>query len=63
MRTRAVRPCCIAVLLTIAGAASADRTALDRYVASPDPSFAFRLVKTTPAKGCTVFVLDMTSQT
>ena len=39
------------------------QTALDRYVASPDPSYKFEVVKTLPGDGYTVYVLDMTSQT
>ena len=44
------------------GAGSA-RTPLDDYVAKPDPSYAFNLVKTIPGDDYTVFILDMTSQT
>lgn len=39
-------------------------TALDRYVAAPDPSYAFRLVRTATAAGnVTVHFLELTSQT
>ena len=37
-------------------------TALDRYVAAPDPHFSFRIVKRLPAHGVTATLLDMTSQ-
>jgi PhoPQ-activated pathogenicity-related protein len=37
-------------------------TALDRYVAAPDPNFKYELVSTTPGQGVTIHVLDMTSQ-
>lgn len=40
-----------------------DRTALDEYVAAPDPSFSFRLVQTLPGQGWTAWVLELTSQT
>jgi PhoPQ-activated pathogenicity-related protein len=40
-----------------------EQTALDRYVAKPDASYKWELVKTTPGNGYTAFVLDMTSQT
>jgi len=40
-----------------------DRTALDRYVAKPDPSYKYELVKTLSGPGYTAFVLDLTSQT
>lgn len=55
-----------AALLTVLAASTAlsiDRTPLDEYVAQPDPSFSFRLVRTIPGKGWTGYVLDMTSQT
>ncbi|MFM8394513.1 MAG: PhoPQ-activated protein PqaA family protein, partial [Acidobacteriota bacterium] len=37
-------------------------TALDRYVASPDPNFAYRLVETIKRDGFTTYVLRLTSQ-
>ncbi|HEY2840929.1 MAG TPA: PhoPQ-activated pathogenicity-related family protein [Pirellulales bacterium] len=37
-------------------------TALDRYIARPDPEFAWKLVATTPGEGYTTFVLELTSQ-
>lgn len=39
-----------------------ERTALDRYVARPDPHYAFQLVKVVPATGYTTYVIEMTSQ-
>jgi PhoPQ-activated pathogenicity-related protein len=41
---------------------SPKQTALDRYVAQPDPNYAWRLVHTMPGNGYTVFLLEMTSQ-
>lgn len=38
-------------------------TALDRYVARPDPAYKWALTKTIPGTGVTGYVLDMTSQT
>jgi PhoPQ-activated pathogenicity-related protein len=53
-----------AFLLLAAGCAHTSRhTALDRYVAQPDPAYTWRLIKTTPGKGYTTFILEMTSQT
>ena len=40
----------------------ASQTALDRYVAAPDPSFAWTVSKTLPAEGATATLLDLTSQ-
>ncbi len=41
----------------------AETTALDRYVAEPDPAYHYELVKTIPGPGFTQYVIDMTSQT
>jgi len=38
------------------------QTALDRYVAAPDPSFSWKVSKQLPADGVTATLLDMTSQ-
>src|SRR5947209_2721621 len=37
------------------------QTALDRYVAAPDPSYAFHLVSILDDGGAKTFVLEMTS--
>ncbi len=37
-------------------------TALDRYVAAPDPNFKWELAKTIPGEGYTAYVLKMISQ-
>lgn len=37
-------------------------TALDRYVAKPDPAYKWELVKTIPGQGVTAYVLNVTSQ-
>ena len=41
---------------------TANPTALDRYVAKPDPNYAYHVVNTFDGKGTTGYVLDMTSQ-
>jgi len=46
----------------LAPAAGAARTALDRYVEAPDPSYRHELVSTFTGSGYTAFVIDMTSQ-
>jgi PhoPQ-activated pathogenicity-related protein len=38
------------------------KTALDEYVAKPDPIFAWKVVKTIPGEGITTFVIDLKSQ-
>src|SRR5437867_7347868 len=50
------------------GAASIDRTqlgertALDRYVQTPDTNYSFRVISTNQSEGCTVYVVDLISQ-
>jgi len=39
-----------------------EQTALDRYIEKPDPSYRYRLEKTLEGRGCTGYVIDMTSQ-
>lgn len=43
-------------------ALAASQTALDRYVAAPDPNYKYELVSTIPGEGYTAYVLSMTSQ-
>jgi PhoPQ-activated pathogenicity-related protein len=40
-----------------------DLTALDRYVAAPDPTYSFKLLNTIKSPGQTTYVLELTSQT
>ena len=42
--------------------AHAAQTALDRYVATPDASFAWKVLRDLPAEGVTATLLEMTSQ-
>jgi PhoPQ-activated pathogenicity-related protein len=42
--------------------ALAQQTALDRYVAKPDPSYSWKLVNTIAGQGYKGFVLELTSQ-
>jgi PhoPQ-activated pathogenicity-related protein len=51
--------------LVFAAIARADGglTALDRYVAAPDPTYAFKLVDTVKSAGQITFILELTSQT
>jgi PhoPQ-activated pathogenicity-related protein len=41
---------------------SASQTALDRYVAAPDTSFTWKVVRELPAEGATATLVEMTSQ-
>ena len=42
--------------------AGSSQTALDRYVAAPDPSFTWKVLRDFPAEGVTATLLEMTSQ-
>ena len=53
----------IAGAISPAGSAWAQETALDRYIAKPDPSYSWKLVNTIAGQGYTEFVIDLTSQT
>ena len=46
-----------------ARASQAEQTALDRYVAAPDPSYKYEVISKVVGKGYTTFIVDMTSQT
>ncbi len=37
-------------------------TALDRYVAAPDPGYRFSVVATRPGEGHTAYLIDLVSQ-
>jgi PhoPQ-activated pathogenicity-related protein len=51
------------LLLFQATALTADETALDRYIKTPDPAYAWKLAKTVPGDGYTTYIIDLTSQT
>lgn len=49
--------------LAQAPAPANDQTALDKYVAAPDPTYKYELVGKAPGKGYTTYIIKMTSQT
>jgi len=49
-------------LLAAVPARGLEETALDRYVATPDPHYGYRMVNALASDGCTAYVLEMTSQ-
>lgn len=49
-------------MLAATASLAREDTALDRYVASPDPNYRYELVSTIPGDGYTGYVLEMTSQ-
>src|SRR5258708_4445382 len=38
------------------------KTALDDYMAKPDPAYGWKLVKTIPGEGHTTYIVDLNSQ-
>src|SRR5580700_5188967 len=52
-----------AALAFLAGPLTAGETALDRYLAKPDPSYSWKLVGQHKQAGATTFVIALTSQT
>jgi len=49
--------------LALVSVASGQETSLDRYIAKPDPSYGWKLVKTVSGEGYRGYVLELTSQT
>src|SRR5689334_5757108 len=69
MRLRAFTAFAFVVPFALLGAAqqkaplrAPSGTPLDRYVAAPDPSFTWKVLRTLPAEGATATLLEMTSQ-
>ncbi|MGD9724666.1 MAG: PhoPQ-activated pathogenicity-related family protein [Pirellulales bacterium] len=57
-------PLCLLVFVARSiGPVQADETALDRYIAQPDPAYAWKLAHTVKGEGYTTYVIDLTSQT
>ncbi|MBY0587055.1 PhoPQ-activated pathogenicity-related family protein [bacterium] len=50
-------------LLLLGTSLQADETALDRYVAKPDPSYSWKLAHQAEEDGTSQYVIDLTSQT
>ena len=56
----------VAVAVVVAFSLAADRpgeTALDRYIARPDPAYSWKLLSSTPGFGYKAYVIELTSQT
>src|SRR5262245_43456839 len=53
----------LAVALSGQGRLRAEETALDRYVAKPDSTYSWKIVRTHSANGLTQYVVDLKSQT
>jgi PhoPQ-activated pathogenicity-related protein len=52
-----------AIAFCTASALVAEETALDRYVAKPDPTYAWKVVSTATGNGLTQYIVDLKSQT
>ena len=57
-----VRAAILASALVLSAYAAQHQTALDKYVAAPDPNYKWELVNTIPGEGYTTYVIDLTSQ-
>src|SRR5262245_66691675 len=53
---------CATLIALLYGSVCAQQTALDRYVAKPDPAYSWKLVNTTQGEGYKALVLELTSQ-
>jgi PhoPQ-activated pathogenicity-related protein len=64
LRALALAPLAFAAILPAAAAprSGSPQTALDRYVAKPDPAYSYRLVRTTKVPGATQYLLSLVSQ-
>src|SRR5260370_40596413 len=51
-----------ALVLLAAAASTGQQTALDRYVARPDPVYSWKLIRTIAGEGYRIHVLELTSQ-
>ena len=52
----------LVAVIVLGSAQGATQTALDRYVAAPDASYAYQRINTVSGKGYTTYILQMTSQ-
>src|SRR5262245_10502762 len=52
-----------AVALTVVGVLQAGETALDRYVAKPDPTYTWKVTRAVPSNEWTQYIVDLNSQT
>jgi PhoPQ-activated pathogenicity-related protein len=62
IRQNFLRTVVLALSMLSATPAISELTALDRYVAAPDPSYRYELIETIPGDGFAAHVLEMTSQ-
>jgi PhoPQ-activated pathogenicity-related protein len=60
---RSLHAAFVLCVLALPVAAAPKKTPLDNYLAQPDPTYSWKLVKTIPGNGVTCYVLDLKSQT
>lgn len=49
--------------ISLSARAAEELTELDKYIARPDPAFAWNVAQTIPGDGYTTYLIDLTSQT
>jgi PhoPQ-activated pathogenicity-related protein len=53
----------VAIAIATSSRLQAEETALDRYIAKPDPSYGWKVEAVYPENGATTYVIKLTSQT
>lgn len=62
-RVLSVCLCLVGAAFVAASTLRAEETALDRYVAKPDATYSWQVVRTVPSTGATQYIVDLKSQT
>src|SRR4051812_6797824 len=62
LRWKALLATCVLTAVLATRCFAGEKTALDKYVAKPDPNYSYKLVNTLRGDGATAYVLEMVSQ-
>jgi PhoPQ-activated pathogenicity-related protein len=62
IRWRDVLAVCVLTTVFATPSFASEKTALDKYVAKPDPNYSYKVVNTLRGDGATAYVLEMVSQ-
>jgi hypothetical protein len=63
MRKKTLRAAIVRCALALPVADPPRKTPLDHYLARPDPTYSWKIIKTIPGDGVTIYLLDLKSQT